>query len=235
MKATFTLLTFLGAVAFAQAQMVPVTFAVDMNGVDEFNPDSDTLRVAGDLQSWTPRDPSGENILTDEDENGVYSVTLDLAPGAYEFKYVINNWDGSGGFNEASGTTPVVSADTTCFNDGNNRPLTVTADGADLPVYEYNSCEESELGASSARDFAELRGVTVGPNPATDYATVALPAGGTYAIRVMSANGRVMSEVADFTQASYEIAGADFPAGLYLVEVVDAARGERAVMRVSFQ
>lgn len=233
MKATFTLFTLLCGFAFAQAQEVPVTFSVDMNDAENFDPAADTLRIAGSLQAWTPRDPSGENILTDEDGNGVYSVTLDLMPGDYEYKYVINIWDGNDrGFNEASGSTPVISDDTDCFNDGGNRPLTVTADGADLPVYVYNSCEVSSRTLST-RDFTELAGVTVGPNPATDYATVSLPAGRTYDVRVVSADGRVLSEATGYTQSSYEVTG--LPAGLYAVEVVDAARGERAIVRVSFQ
>ena len=230
MKATLTLLSCVCAFGLAQAQMVPVTFAVDMNGAANFNPDADTLRIAGSLQGWTPRDPSGDNILTDGDGDGVYDVTLDLMPGDYEYKYVINIWDPEG-FNEASGSTPITSEDVSCFNGGGNRPLTVTADGADVPVYEYNSCVLSTV--SGTRDFTALAGVSVGPNPAVDYATVSLPAGGRYGIRVVDATGRVLSEVSEYERASYELSG--LATGLYTVEVTDAARGRRAVVRVSFQ
>lgn len=234
MKATLTLLIFLVAAVFAQAQMVPVTFAVDMNDVDEFDPANDTVRVAGSFQGWTPRSASNENILRDGDGDGVYQRTIDVVPGPIQFKYVINIWNGNPrGFNENTDETPF-GDDTDCLDGDGNRVFTV-ADGADLPLYEYNSCEVSDLTISSTRGFSELRGVTVGPNPATDYATVALPAGGSYDVRVMDVGGRVMSEVNGLAAASYEIAGVDFPAGLYLVEVVDAARGERAVLRVSFQ
>ena len=212
-----------------EPEPVAVTFSVDMNGAADFDPDMDTLRIAGSLQGWMPRDESGDNILTDDDGNGVYTVTLDLLPGSYEYKYVINIWSPEG-FNEASDATPRVGTDSTCFNGNRNRPLTVTADGADLPTYLYNSCEVSSI--SNTADFTELAGVSVSPNPATDRATVALPAG-TFEVRVLDATGRVVRAATGVSSTRYELDAADLSAGLYLVEVVEATRGQRAVLRLA--
>ena len=171
-------------------------------------------------------DASGDNILTDEDGNGVYAVTLDVgAVDSLLFKYVINDW----GTNEFGDNMDAGD----CTADDGNRLEVVSQVGTDLPVYLYNSCEVSSLTVSSARDFAALPGVSVGPNPATDYATVSLPAGGSYDIRVLDATGRIVSEAAQYTQATYELSG--LAAGLYAVEVTDASAGQRAVVRVSFQ
>ena len=221
----------LGA-AHAQVQ---VTFAVDMNGVSEFDPARDTLRVAGNFQTpnvWTPRERSNDNILTDPDGNGVYSVTYSVAPGAtYQYKYVINIWDPEGA-NEASGTTPV-QGDASCFIN-NDRTFTVGTTAPQLPIYRYNSCEVSTRPITSGvRDFAELRGVSVAPNPMESRARVALPAGGTYEVRVAGVDGRTVALARGVTGASYEIERADLAPGMYLVEVVEASRGQRAVLRLA--
>ena len=42
--------------------------------------------VAGDFNGW---DPAGKK-LTDKKGNGVYSAVVTLAPGEYEYKFVIN-------------------------------------------------------------------------------------------------------------------------------------------------
>ena len=42
--------------------------------------------VAGDFNNW---DPVGKK-LTDKNNNGVYSAVVTLAPGEYEYKFIIN-------------------------------------------------------------------------------------------------------------------------------------------------
>lgn len=82
MKKLYTLLITALAVSALNAQ-VNVTFSVDMN--DEVVSDNG-VHVAGSFQGW---DPSG-TPLTD-DGNGVYSVTLSLEAGDYEFKFINGN------------------------------------------------------------------------------------------------------------------------------------------------
>lgn len=237
MKTAFTLLFSLALVVASHAQTTDVTFAVDMTGAANFDPAKDTLRVAGLFQKpneWTPRAAAKDNILTDPDGNGVYSVTYKVTPGTYPFKYVINIWDGSGGFNEASGTTPAMGTDQACFTDG-NRSFTVGATAMTLPVYMYNSCEVSAKLISGVKDFAQLEGVRLSPNPVVDQATLTLPAGGTYQIRVMGSDGRIMADLKNFQHSTYSLQRDNLASGLYLVEVLEASRGERAVMRFAVQ
>ena len=44
--------------------------------------------VAGDFNGW---DPAGKK-LTDKKGNGVYSAVVTLAPGEYEYKFIVNGF-----------------------------------------------------------------------------------------------------------------------------------------------
>ena len=73
-----------------------VTFNVDMNAhiaSGEFNPGSDFVDVAGTFNGWDGSEP-----LTDEDGDGIYTITLEgfTVASEIEYKYRINaNWDTS--------------------------------------------------------------------------------------------------------------------------------------------
>ena len=73
-----------------------VTFNVDMNAHianGEFNPGSDFVDVAGSFNGW-----EGSEALTDEDSDGIYTITLEsfVVASEIEYKYRINaNWDTS--------------------------------------------------------------------------------------------------------------------------------------------
>lgn len=98
----------------------PVTFEVDMSlqEVSEFG-----VHVAGAFQGW---DPAGTELL-DEDGDGVYSVTLDIEPAAYQFKFVNGNAWGS---DESIPSECAVS---------NNREVTV-GDEAMTVAYCFGQC-----------------------------------------------------------------------------------------------
>ena len=88
MKQHFTLGVFLAMTAWLSAQiMVPVTFQVDMSN-ETVSPDG--VYIAGSFQAW---DPMG-TMLSDDDLDNVYEVTLDVAPGMLEFKFLNGpSWD----------------------------------------------------------------------------------------------------------------------------------------------
>ncbi|CAE7219039.1 Ftsj3 [Symbiodinium sp. CCMP2592] len=68
------------------AEAAPVTFKVGFGEpVASVGP-----HLAGSFQGWDPATTS----LADSDMNGIYEVTMDLAPGSYEFKFLNgNSWD----------------------------------------------------------------------------------------------------------------------------------------------
>jgi hypothetical protein len=82
MKKLHSFLFGLMAVTFASAQ-VNVTFSVDMSNETVA---AEGIHIAGDFQGWNP---SG-TPLSDQG-GGIYAVTLSLAAGAYEFKFINGN------------------------------------------------------------------------------------------------------------------------------------------------
>jgi len=49
-----------------------------------------TVAIAGDFNSWNQRD----NLLEDPDQDGIWTATLKLKPGRYEYMFVLDgkNW-----------------------------------------------------------------------------------------------------------------------------------------------
>lgn len=131
MKRLFTLSFFFLLSLAMSAQLVQVTFAVDMSSQTGVG----AAFVAGDFQSWSP----GNGGLVDPDENGVWARTYTLAPGTYLYKFGIgNDW----GNNEGGGLEACGSDD---GNGGYNRTFTIEA--GDEPVvlnFIYDSCDASE-------------------------------------------------------------------------------------------
>ena len=77
----------LAAAGTAQG-LVPVTFQVDMNNETV---SADGVHVAGGFQGWDP----AATLLTDDDLDGVYEVTVDLPVNStHEFKFINgNSWE----------------------------------------------------------------------------------------------------------------------------------------------
>ena len=100
---------------------ISVTFQVDMNNETV---DANGVHMAGGFQGWDP----AATALSDDDGDGIYSITLPLTSGdTVEYKYI--NGDAWG-------------QDETAF--GGNRSLTVGDDDMVLPNYCFNSLEPCE-------------------------------------------------------------------------------------------
>ena len=105
------------------AGMVNVMLSVNMsrqNQIGKFDPAADTVRVTGSITDpqW---DPANAPILEDGDANLVYTTTIQVAPGDYEYKYLLGSaW----GNDELQGQP--------------NRSISVTGDTALIPVYFNN-------------------------------------------------------------------------------------------------
>ncbi len=86
-----------------------VEFNVDMNDVETnvFDPNNDIVTIAGDFTDPAWQEPTlTELTLTDEDNDGIYSLSVPLVnAGSYEYKYFVNaGWDGgewTGGANRS--------------------------------------------------------------------------------------------------------------------------------------
>jgi 1,4-alpha-glucan branching enzyme len=103
--------------------LIPVTFQVNMN---QQTVSANGVHVAGNFQGWNP----GSTPLSDVDNDGIYSVTVNIAPNtALQYKFVNGN---------AWGSDESVSG---VCNSGGNRSFTVSASGSDvIPVVCYGLC-----------------------------------------------------------------------------------------------
>jgi hypothetical protein len=103
-----------------------VTFQVDMS-LETVS--ANGVHIAGSFQGWNPGDPAGE--MTDGDADGIYELTLAIAPGSYNYKFVNGNaWSGVGNDNE--------SLPAEC-NVGGNRSLEVGTEAFTV-TYCYGQC-----------------------------------------------------------------------------------------------
>ena len=113
-----------------------VTFTVDMTVVAAVSENG--VHIAGSFQGWTPA-----NTPMSDNSDGTWSVTLEMEPGTYEFKFVnSNDWDGNEENMEGSGCNVgqnrVATFDaenntyTACFNTCPGESCTPDPDPADI-------------------------------------------------------------------------------------------------------
>ncbi len=110
----------------AMAQTYNVTFQVDMNTQTGFT----TPEVNGSFNNWC----GSCAPMSDPDGDGVWTLTIPLTAGSYEYKFSADNW----------GTQEMLLQGSPCTvtNFGfTNRTLSVTAD-ATLPVVCWGSCTD---------------------------------------------------------------------------------------------
>lgn len=113
-------------------QPTAVTLQVDMN--NEAAVSVNGVHVAGSFQAWQ----AGDTPLTDQG-GGIWSVTLMIAPGTYEYKFI--NGDNWGGDGEGNIDNESIGGDCN-FAGSDNRELIVGADAITV-TYCYNQCSAS--------------------------------------------------------------------------------------------
>jgi 1,4-alpha-glucan branching enzyme len=102
-----------------------VTFQVDMSQVTGYT----TPEVNGSFAGWC-----GNCIqMTDANNDDIWTVTVPLESGTYEFKYSYDNWAGQEALTSGSSCTVTNSGFT-------NRSLVVGTSNITLPVVCYNYC-----------------------------------------------------------------------------------------------
>lgn len=74
----------------------PVTFQVDMTDAVNFDPAEDVVFITGTFFGWAiPGDRYEEQVMTRLGDSMVWSISIDLPQGQYEYKYFLNTgWDG---------------------------------------------------------------------------------------------------------------------------------------------
>ena len=121
---------------------VDVSFSVDMNGYTEA---FTAVNLSGSLNEW-----SGDaNPLSDEDGDGIWSGTIALAAGSYEYKFTLDNWAVQEQF--AGGEACTVTS-----GEFTNR--TITVEGAQEVCFKWNSCDACGDGEPGDDEPTTLEG-----------------------------------------------------------------------------
>ncbi len=171
-----------GAAEPAAEGTIPVTFRYQpvIGGVN-------SVSVAGSMNGWD----AGANPLSDADGDGIWEATLNLAPGRYEYKFVVNGdqWftddfapdtapDGFGGEN----SVVTVKDKPLSLGPGGNVPAKGEAPAEGLHEVTFRYKPEGKpnqvMLAGSFNDWNVGKTPMTGPGPDGEYtATLLLPAG----------------------------------------------------------
>ncbi|MBE0661290.1 MAG: right-handed parallel beta-helix repeat-containing protein [Bacteroidales bacterium] len=95
----------------------PVTFNVDVTTISGFNYDTEVIYIAGDFPGaiWNEPGTNPNLLMSRVGLTNVYTITLDLPPASYEYKYFRNaGWDGgewAGGANRNIAVAGIVETE----------------------------------------------------------------------------------------------------------------------------
>ena len=114
---------------FVCLDQFPVTFSVDMSGVDLAD---NVPTLQGTFNGWCGL---CGNEMTDDDSDDIWTLDVDLNPGSYQFKYAIGEWV----------EQEVVPGGCTNSSSAGNRYISLIAsedlpEVLSLPVQSYNGC-----------------------------------------------------------------------------------------------
>ncbi|MEM1215626.1 MAG: T9SS type A sorting domain-containing protein [Bacteroidota bacterium] len=225
MKKLYFLLILALGLTTVHAQ-VSVTFAVDMNeqtvSMDGVFATGNWMDDAGLGGEWQEPGSNMDAMLTDDDGDGVYTLTVSMAAGTYEMKYA----NGTGWANaEAGGGNDNYQADLeACDGIGNglggfNRGITVPAgDAYTVDIYLFNSCTESAV--LNTDEVSTLGKVTIAPNPATDLLNVTFDNDlrADHVVSLFSLTGQLLTRVNLGNSNTLTLDVSNYPKGMYLLQ-----------------
>jgi hypothetical protein len=120
-----------------QVEPIDITFNVDMSS---YGNSFGVVNVNGSFNSWC----GACNPMDDSDGDGVYSLTLSLLPGTYEYKFTLDGWTIQEEFAGGESCTSTIDGFT-------NRTVTATETTV-LPVVCWNSCDVCPEGVVGCMD-----------------------------------------------------------------------------------
>ncbi|MBW6498112.1 MAG: choice-of-anchor D domain-containing protein [Bacteroidales bacterium] len=173
-----------------------VTFNVNMTYVEGFDPASDVVYVAGVMNWSAPGDDPDNQLMTRVDDSMIWTKTLQLAAGTYEYKYFLNaGWDGGE------------------WDGGDNRDLTVEDD------MEVNDWFGSLTDPTSITD-PSLAQIRVFPVPARTTLYITSPEV-IRDLRIIDMLGQVAYS-ANVAGLSHEVNVGAFKDGIYFIQILTA-------------
>ena len=138
-----------------QTDTSDVTFSVDTANYPGGLGESDVVYLNGNFNGWC-----GDcNPMSDDDGDGIWTITMSLADGDYEYKFTVNGWNSQEEFSE------VVEGCTISDGTYTNRALTVAGEDMVLPTVYWNLCAGETPGEVYNVTFnLDATGIEVGAN-----------------------------------------------------------------------
>ena len=132
-----------------------VTFNVDMSNYTGGLGADDTVYLNGSFNGWC-----GDcNPMSDDDGDGIWTITMPLDDGAYEYKFTVNGWNNQEQWT-ADGTPDCAeNADDGTYE---NRALTVAGEDLTMPTVYWNLCVGEEPGNTYTVTFSVNTSAIVG-------------------------------------------------------------------------
>jgi hypothetical protein len=129
-----------------------VTFRVDMAWEIANSSLANQVRIVNSNSGWN----LNQDVMTDADSDGVYELTLNLAPGT-EFWYLFVN---GSDWLDAENSTQLINCGQSNGNGGFFRYMTIPSEDSVLSAVCFTKCHECSVGLEEgASDFS------YGPNP----------------------------------------------------------------------
>jgi hypothetical protein len=182
-------------------------FNVDMNGVAGFT--DQAVYISGTLDAahgtWAEPGTIAENQMTDEDEDGIYSITLSLPNGGISFKFFFDAGWGNG-------------------DPAGDRQLTVA--GSTEKTFKWGISGEVNVPVQT-----EVT-VRMYPNPVGDLLYISTPTE-TRKLTIHNITGQLVREMNFKTTGNFTIKTGDLISGAYFVtlETGDGARMTQKIMK----
>ena len=203
---------------------VNVTFRVDMKQKEIA---TSGVFMGASFDNWT-----GGLQMQDTDNDSIYELTVQLAPGTYEWRFINGaNWADPEEFDPES-------SDSTCtIPAGNvaNRIVTVPVADLTLPTYCFNSCDG--CWATGINDLLlDNKFFKLAPSRALTHTIVSFDQGMSEVknISILNIAGKVVHQhVLNRNELEHSIKTNHLPSGLYFVNVQTSTRmGTRKLMVV---
>jgi hypothetical protein len=173
-----------------------ITFRVNMENVEGFNPDNDKVFMAGIFNWDTPGDdPLNQQMQPSDDNPVIFTKSLWLEEDGYEYKYFLNpGWDGAEWTSE------------------NNRSLTVS--GPQIINDVFGVPDNVHVPQHSNKQ------IIVFPNPANNHLTIQSPVA-LEEVRITDIFGRPVYQQSVF-QRETSIDVSNLPQGMYIVQTLSS-------------
>jgi hypothetical protein len=181
-----------------------VTFSVDMNDVTQ---SFSAPEVNGTFNNWC----GGCAPMSDSNGDGVWEITIPLAPGSYEYKFAYDSWAGQEALTPGSPCTVTVDAFT-------NRVLEVT-EATNLGAVCWGFCGPCSITNIDETTSSEI---TLFPNPSNDFLNIQGVIGDSK-VEIIDSFGRVVKSIESLNAINYKIDIQELPVGNYIIRNISTS------------